>query len=213
MSSETSIEVLPPKGGGHGSDRSHGKETRGTRLQPEDQSFHVSHFFVLLSLLAATVAVLMARPSAPANLILVSLTIGAAGVAAIGVYRMLVPLVSASPDIERQPLSERRRLELEREKALTLRSIKELEFDRAMGKVSPQDFEDMAARLRSRALGIMRQLDEGSHAYRALIEKELAQRVGKAPVPSVDPAVCACGTRNDADARFCKSCGSKLVAA
>ena len=81
MSSETSIEVLPPKGGGHGSDRSHGKETRGTRLQPEDQSFHVSHFFVLLSLLAATVAVLMARPSAPANLILVSLTIGAAGVA------------------------------------------------------------------------------------------------------------------------------------
>ena len=213
MSSETSIEVLPPKGGGQGSDRSHGKETRGTRLQPEDQGFHVSHFFVLLSLLAATVAVLMARPSAPANLILVSLTIGAAGVAAIGVYRMLAPLVSASPDIERQPLSERRRLELEREKALTLRSIKELEFDRAMGKVSPQDFEDMAARLRSRALGIMRQLDEGSHAYRALIEKELAQRVGKAPVLSVDPAVCACGTRNDADARFCKSCGSKLVAA
>jgi hypothetical protein len=37
----------------------------------------------------------------------------------------------------------------------------------------------MAARLRARALGIMRQLDEGSHAYRTLIEKELAQRVGK----------------------------------
>ena len=54
------------------------------------------------------------------------------------------------------------RLDLEREKALTLRSIKELEFDRAMGKVSPQDFEEMAGRLRARALGIMKQLDAGS---------------------------------------------------
>jgi hypothetical protein len=212
----------------------------------EDQGFHVSHFFVLLSLLAATVAVLMARPSAPANLILVSLTIGAAGLAALTVYRMLAPLVAPRSDMDRQPLSERMRLDLEREKALTLRSIKELEFDRAMGKVSPQDFEEMAARLRARALGIMRQLDAGSHAYRALIEKELAQRVGGTAArvelpPAVDlppnrlrqgygvsaealrakaeggshlptgsHVICACGTRNDGDARFCKACGSKL---
>ena len=182
--------------------------------------FHVSHFFVLLSLLAATVAVLMARPSAPATLILVSLTIGAAGLAAIAVYRMLAPLVAPTTDLDRQPLSERMRLDLEREKALTLRSIKELEFDRAMGKVSTQDFEDMAARLRARALGIMRQLDAGSPAYRALIEKELAQRVGKAAVDLPrggdlprGSLTCTCGTRNDADARFCKTCGSKLVAA
>jgi hypothetical protein len=181
--------------------------------------FHVSHFFVLLSLLAATVAVLMARPNAPENLILISLTIGAAGLAALAVYRTLAPLVAPPSDLDRQPLSERMRLDLEREKALTLRSIKELEFDRAMGKVSPQDFDDMAARLRGRALGIMRQLDEGSHAYRALIEKELAQRVGKADLPpdrhlpGASASECACGTRNDADARFCKNCGTKLRAA
>jgi hypothetical protein len=195
----------------------------------DDPGFQVSHFFVLLSLLAATVAVLMARPSGPANLILISLTIGAAGLAAMGIYRTLAPLVAPQSDLERQPLSERMRLDLEREKALTLRSIKELEFDRAMGKVSAQDFEDMAARLRARALGIMRQLDEGSHAYRTLIEKELAQRVGKRelakeelpPKPELPPKggshggshECACGTPNDADARFCKSCGAKLETA
>ena len=194
-------------------------ETSTNRQGPGEDGFHVSHFFVLLSLLAATVAVLMARPSAPANLILISLTIGGAGLAALAVYRMLAPLVAPHSDLDRQPLSERMRLDLEREKALTLRSIKELEFDRAMGKVSAQDFDDMAARLRSRALGIMRQLDAGSHAYRALIEKELAQRVGKAATApelaprSGDHAACSCGTRNDADARFCKGCGAKLVAA
>jgi hypothetical protein len=207
MSSETSIKELPPDGGSH---LSAGRQAAGGfRLQPEDDGFSVSHFFVLLSLLAATVAVLMARPAGPANLILISLTIGAAGLAALAVYRTLAPLVAPKSDLDRQPLSERLRLELEREKALTLRSIKELEFDRAMGKVSAQDFEDMAGRLRTRALGIMRQLDQGSHVYRAIIEKELAQRVGE---PAAAPA-CSCGTPNDADAKFCKHCGSKLVAA
>jgi hypothetical protein len=182
--------------------------------------FQVNHFFVLLSLLAATVAVVMARPSAPEHLILISLTIGAAGVAALCFYRMLAPLIAPYADIDRQPLSERARLDLEREKALTLRSIKELEFDRAMGKVSTQDFDEMAGRLRARALGIMKQLDAGSSAYRALIEKELAARMGSkggkvasdVKVGASDPlGLCACGVANDSDARFCKSCGTKLT--
>jgi hypothetical protein len=50
----------------------------------------------------------------------------------------------------------------------------ELEFDRAMGKLSTQDFEEMSGRLRARAVGIIKRLDVGSSAYRALIEKELA---------------------------------------
>lgn len=101
-----------------------------------------------------------------------------------------------------------------------------------MGKVSPQDFDEMAARLRARALGIMTQLDAGAKVYRELIEKELAARTGKAvtaadrpparavetPDPKVGPTsagspLCACGTANDSDARFCKSCGAKLQVA
>jgi hypothetical protein len=202
-------------------------DAHGLTRIPDDQGFQVGHFFVLLSLLAATVAVVMARPNAPENLILVSLTVGAAGLAALCLYRVLAPLVAPHADYERQPLSERMRADLEREKALTLRSIKELEFDRAMGKVSPQDFDEMAGRLRARALGIMKQLDEGSTAYRTLIERELAARLGNAAVAPaavaaavaadpvrVEPAagLCACGTSNDADARFCKSCGSRLAA-
>lgn len=209
MSSEISTKkvlpahkVLPANAGSHGT-------------AEEDQGFQATHFFTLLSLLAATVAVVMARPNAPENLILTSLTIGAAGLAALCFYRVLAPLVAPHADVERQPLSERRRAELEREKALTLRSIKELEFDKAMGKVSPQDFDEMSARLRSRALGLMQQLDAGSTPYRQVIEKELASRMGRTrviPAPASQPTACTCGAANDADARFCKACGSRLAA-
>ena len=194
-----------------------------------EPGFRVWHFFVLLSLMAATLAVVMSRQSTPENLILISLTIGAAGFAALGLYRMLAPLAASEAELVNEPLSDRLRADLEREKMLALRSIKELEFDRAMGKVSAQDFEEMAARLRARALGLMKQLDEGGSAYRALIERELQARIGNsgravasvggaaterlaaaAQQPAAVAGLCACGTRNDADARFCKSCGRKL---
>ena len=105
---------------------------------------------------------------------------------------------------------------------LALRSIKELEFDRAMGKVSNQDFDEMSSRLRARAMGLMLQLDERRSPYRDAIERELQSRIAgdrDSKQPSTQPIApppsgltCTCGTTNDADARFCKSCGSRLVA-
>ena len=223
MSSATSTravqqEVLPPEG--------------ESQRRTSDEGFRIPHFFVLLSLIAATVAVMMARPSAPENLILISLAIGAAGLAAIACYRTIAPLLDTRAEDEREPLSARLRADLEREKALTLRSIKELEFDRAMGKLSEQDFDQMSGRLRSRAIGIMKQLEAGASVYRQEIERELAARIGKPPAPAPAPKVrsapaatesdrrpdlqvpqCACGTANDVDAKFCKNCGAKLTEA
>ena len=109
---------------------------------------------------------------------------------------------------------------LEREKTLVLRSIKELEFDRAMGKVSEKDFAEMSGRLRSRAARLMRQLD-ATTGYRSEIEREIAKRIGEAPAATnVEPVVvsrpattCAsCSTTNDPDARFCKHCGHTMEA-
>jgi hypothetical protein len=170
--------------------------------------FGVWHFFILLSLIAATAAVLLTRQNTPENLILISLTIGAAGVAAAALYRTLAPLAAADHDVTTQTLTDGLRADLEREKALVLRSIKELEFDRAMGKLSEPDFADMAGRLRSRAIGLMKQLDEGA-SYRSLIERDLQARIAEAQARPVSH-ICACGTTNDLDAKFCKSCGSKL---
>jgi hypothetical protein len=108
-------------------------------------------------------------------------------------------------------LAGRTRAALEREKALTLRSIKELEFDRAMGKVSDADFAEMAARLRSKAAGLIQSLDAGTN-YRQQIDRELERRRGSAAPPPPPAGVCTgCGTTNDVDARFCKQCGLSLA--
>jgi hypothetical protein len=179
-----------------------------------DAGFRPWHFFVLASLMAATAAVIMSRQSTPEHLILISLTIGTAGLAAAGFYRMLAPLATDDPLVYSEPLTERTRAALEREKTLTLRSIKELEFDRAMGKVSEKDFEEMAGRLRSRALTLMKELDEGRSDYRTLIERELNARLsrqgGGAHRRAAAARCSACGSDNDVDAAFCKRCGTPI---
>lgn len=180
-----------------------------------DAGFRPWHFFILAALTASTIAVLMSRQSAPEHLILISLTIAAAGAAAAGFFRMIAPLALEDVSVLDDPPSERARAALEREKSLVLRSIKELEFDKAMGKVSGKDFDEMVGRLRARAVMLMKQLDEGGSAYRDLIERELRARVSNrgvlAPKAPADNS-CACGTVNDPDAAFCKRCGSRLEA-
>jgi hypothetical protein len=108
-------------------------------------------------------------------------------------------------------LGGRTKAALDREKSLVLRSIKDLEFDHAMRKVSDKDFEDMGARLRVRAARLLRQLDQGT-SYRQEIEREIAKRLGTTPAARAR-ACAACGASNDADAKFCKGCGTKLEAA
>ena len=173
----------------------------------EKDGFKPWHFFVLLSLVAATATVLMARQPSPEHLILISLTIGAAGVCAAALYATLLPLVRKEATASAAVLSSRSRAVLEREKMLVLRSIKDLEFDRAMGKVSPSDFDEMVGRLRVRALSLMKQLDIENPGYRTIIESELATRVEREAPQSQG---CQCGTVNDVDATFCKRCGKRL---
>ncbi|RPH64689.1 MAG: zinc ribbon domain-containing protein, partial [Acidobacteria bacterium] len=189
-------------------------------------SFQPWQFFVLAGLAAATAGVFVSRGTSPANVVFISIIIGAAALAGTAVYRMLLPLVVPEAVESVEMIGGRTRAALEREKLLVLRAIKELEFDRAMNKISAQDYDEMVARLRSRAVRLMRQLDAGGSGYRELIERELAGRLGRAAAgKNVEPAdesetattvtagACAsCGTLNETDARFCKHCGSRLVA-
>ena len=107
-------------------------------------------------------------------------------------------------------LTASRRAELEREKRLLVKAIKEAEFDRDSGKLEGGEAIEAIARYRARAVEILRLLDEGpSRQYEGLIEKELARRLTELPAP--DPRACfACKAQNDADAAFCKKCGAKL---
>ena len=175
-------------------------------------------FFLTASFLGAAATVWLAPPASPAALLFMSLAVFAAGGCAIALHALLTAFSGHSA--REREISTSARETLEREKLLTLRALKDLEFDKAMGKVSAADAAPMEARLRDRAMAIMRDLD-GREAARARIEQELAVRNAAGPEPaavsrgpraeSAHPITCAsCATSNDADARFCKSCGAKL---
>jgi hypothetical protein len=219
------------------------------RTEPTPDSLRPWQFFTLGALVCATAAVFIVRGTSPGNLIFVCLGIFGGALVGLAALNALRPLATGET---RQPemVGSRTRAALEREKNLLLRSIKELEFDHAMGKVADTDFHEMSARLRSRAVRLLQELDNTGSGYRDLIERELARRLVKAGSVDVDgstevepyatpvatpvvesdepagrdlsrpsgPASAAvgacpaCATVNDDDARFCKSCGTKLLA-
>jgi hypothetical protein len=201
----------------------------GADRSPEPRGLRPWHLFLLAGLAASTAAVALTRDTRPANLVMLSITILSAIGVAVAFQLTLAPFGEQSVEGEPQGLSARARAALEREKMLVLRSIKELEFDRAMGKIADGDFAEMVARLRARAITLMQQLDREAAGYRGLIERDVEARLAAmgfggavAPAANGQPAppqtrpgllACAsCGTTNDHDARFCKSCGAKLDA-
>ena len=177
--------------------------------------------FTLAGLIGATITVFVSEGETPAGIILLSLTIFTAAIVGVASWRTLVPFTGWDDQHRPAVVGGRTRAALEREKTLALRSIKLLEFDRGMGKVSSSDFDDMSARLRSRAARLIRELDAGA-GYRNEIEKEIVRRIGdttQTPVAVAGPAVkdasrfCSqCGQRHDLDAKFCKHCGASVEA-
>jgi hypothetical protein len=159
--------------------------------------------YLVMSMIAATAAVMMSRYTHPAALLLLSAAVIASGVAALTLHRALAGFFSRGEGAS--PVSARTRDVLERNKALVLRSIKELEFDHRMGKVSAADFADLSSRLRARALELMTELEErdrkGPRA--TAMSPELPADRPPSPCPT-------CATVNDRDAKFCKNCGTKL---
>ena len=98
-------------------------------------SFQASHFYLIASMVAATAAVMTSRNTHPAALLLLSGAALAAGLVGLALHRSVAGFFGLGQQTTTLP-SERAVEMLQREKALVLRSIKELEFDHAMGKVS-----------------------------------------------------------------------------
>jgi hypothetical protein len=168
-------------------------------------------FFVLAALGCATAVTFLARGQGLTVVLLLSVLMGATALVGIAALRAIRPLV-AEPEDRSAVIGHRTRAALEHEKALALRTIKELEFDRAMGKISEEDFNEMSVRLRARAGRLIRQLDAGA-GYRTRIEQDFAKRLGESAQgkgAQTARACPSCDTVNDPDAKFCKGCGERL---
>ncbi|HVQ41448.1 MAG TPA: zinc ribbon domain-containing protein [Vicinamibacterales bacterium] len=165
--------------------------------------FRPWHFFILISMAGATVAVMLSVHTHPVALLLLSAAVVCAGIVGLALHRAIDGFLQRGA--EQLPLPAGTYEDLLREKSLALRSIKELEFDKAMGKVSDADFAEISSRLRARALSLMAELD------RTPVASAAKRASAPAPAAAATTRSCAsCGTVNDTDARFCKNCGSGL---
>ena len=187
-------------------------ETSTDRPDSKDRAaFQPWQFYILLAMIGATAAVILSRNTHPLALLLLSAAVVGAGLAGVAFHRSLMGFFGlGTPPPAR---GERARATLEREKALVLRSIKELEFDHKMGKVSDADFSDIGGRLRARALALMQDIE------RTGPDVDVTPGASKRPGPGGPSArtsragACPeCGTTNDADAKFCKQCGRRVGA-
>jgi hypothetical protein len=144
------------------------------------------------------------------------------------IWRMIDPLARAEAPEAGATQDRGLVRELEREKQLVLKAIKEIEFDYQMRKIGEREYREMVERYRQRAMRLISELDAGGD-YRGLIEKELKLRLElpvadqstlanpvakatttEAPSAGARTPCPACNTPNDPDAKFCKSCGGKL---
>jgi hypothetical protein len=112
---------------------------------------------------------------------LVMLGLGGMTLALTGaaLWRVIDPLARAAwtTPTGRGP---RRPRELEREKQLVLKAIKEIELDFQMRKIAERDYREMIERYRTRAMRLIGEIEAGDD-YRVLIERELAMRLKLAP--------------------------------
>ncbi len=191
--------------------------TSGARVA-RDSGFQPRHLYLLLAMAAATWAVVVARDTHPAALLLLSAAILAAGLTAAALHQALSGFLT--PGASRPPavLEKHAREALEGDKVLVLRAIKELEFDHNMRKISDADFAEIGGRLRERAMAIMAELDRLAEAEEPQQAEPSSsagsRRAGTTATTDAPPAAryCgACGAAREPGARFCVQCGASLT--
>ncbi len=81
--------------------------------------------------------------------------------------------------------------EMEQKRAV-LRALKDLEFERAVGKISEEDYRHLVARFRAEAKALLQVIDEKAQAKRARAEKVVGahlQKKGVVVEPKSEPGV------------------------
>ena len=68
----------------------------------------------------------------------------------------------------------------EEQKRAVLRALKDLEYERSVGKISEEDYREYAARYRTEAKRLIQNLNEHLSEQRAQVERELERRLSKA---------------------------------
>jgi len=124
--------------------------------------------------------------------------------AVLAVAYVLYPLLFSSASPTHRPVGLPRVAPVADEDAIV--ALREIEFDRATGKLSDTDYADLKARYTRRALEAMRA--EGAAPVSAQVEDvaEAAVLAYRARLRSCE----RCGPRPEPDAIYCSNCGAYL---
>lgn len=112
----------------------------------------------------------------------------------------------------------------EEHKRAVLQALKDLEYERSVGKIADADYEELLHRYRADAKRLLRAVDEDLAPLRAKAVAYVAAHLGGAVSAKITPPLelkaekktpptspCpSCQVDNDTDAVFCKKCGTKL---
>jgi hypothetical protein len=77
---------------------------------------------------------------------------------------------------------------VEEEKRAVLRALKDLEYERGVGKITDEDYQELSARYRAEAKRLMQSLDESLGAARQEVERAIEARLARAGVKAPEPA-------------------------
>ena len=129
---------------------------------------------------------------------------------------VVVPFFDATSGSAARRASGRRRLALHERKEQLYSSIKELEFDHSVGKLSDDEYRRQRGALEDQAVAILRELDQPngyptSEQRVARIERDIAEMRSRGDRPGTPASFCtACGAPGAASHRFCSQCGARL---
>lgn len=117
-------------------------------------------------------------------------------------------LGSSAIEVERASPEENREFdELESPKIKALMALREIEFDRATGKLSDEDYLALKSRYSKRALEAI-EAEESREGGEA---DEVEAVIRRARDQLRTPVCPSCGPRLEGDAAFCSECGRSLV--
>ena len=143
-----------------------------------------------------------------------SILVPSACMALLGVFLAVVtrPILTHRHAWRRATGSRRRHLELTERKEQLYASIKELEFDHSLGKISPRDYEALRDGLEVEAVVVLRHLDElevggDTVDLDECIEADIASHRQPGPAAAMPAAPALAPTAEPRAHAFCHSCG------
>jgi hypothetical protein len=136
-------------------------------------------------------------------------------VAFVAVALVLEPLFSArgAEPVAASPADEIDFTDIEESesaKVQALLALKEIEFDRATGKLSDEDYAALKTKYSKVALAA---IDAEEQEELDMAAEDVAEELIKRAAAGRGNVCPSCGPRPEADAAFCSNCGRKLTAA